>query len=255
MNGNLTLPIIYYHRIASPPAEAPVKDIYMEPERFASQMKWLKRLGFSGINLSQFMDYFDRGEKPARRSIAITFDDGFEDNMDAFSVLHECGFSATIFVVAGCIGRRVNHQFATDSRGELVLSAEQLRRLAREGADIQSHGLTHRRLTKLPEKDAMREIADSKKILEDILGKTVDLFCYPYGDFNPRIEAMAKFAGYRAAISTVHGKTHRPDERYCLKRIPVHYNQGILKFFQYLYFKDYGRAQKKLDAMRGVVNP
>ena len=255
MADNLTIPIIYYHRIAAPPANAPVKDIYMEPERFARQMKWLKRLGIQGINLYQFMDYFEKVEKPARHSVVITFDDGFEDNLDAFSLLNECGFSATIFVVAGSIGRRVNAQFATDSRGEMVLSAEQIRRLAREAADIQSHGMTHRRLTALPEKEAMRELADSKKILEDILGKAVDLFCYPYGDFNSRLEAMVKFAGYRAACSTARGKTHRPDERFCLKRIPVHYKQGTLKFFQYLYFKNYGRAQKKLDAKRGAENP
>lgn len=246
----INVPILYYHLIAAPPALARSTSIYMEPERFARQLAFLKMLGFRDISLPELTQHLDNGTRPQGRRVMITFDDGHLDNYTtALPILHAHDFSATIFVTAGSIGQRIvmrsGHEFGTP-----IVSADQIRELVREGIEIQSHGMTHANLADMSLDDARREIADSKKKLEDITGRPVEYFAYPYGSFRPAHFEMLAEAGYKAAVSTVRGKKHFADERYCLKRIPVHHERSLLGFFHYLCFKHYGRAQAQLDRLR-----
>jgi len=251
----LKLPILYYHKITNPPAEVPRVDIYMEPSGFARQMAFLKLLGIRGINLTEFMNYFESGKKPLSRCVVITFDDGYRDNLtNALPILKKCGFSATIFVMAGFIGQPMKADYA-HPQGELILSKEEICRLVKEGIDIQSHGMTHKPLTTLSESEVMEELIESKRILEGVTERQVSLFSYPFGYFNPRLEELVRQAGYRAAVSTFRGKVHYPEERFCLKRIPVHHGRNLLRFFQYLYLKSYRRSQKRLDSFRASQTP
>lgn len=246
----VTVPIFYYHLIAAPPAAAKSKAIYMEPERFARQLGLLKFLGYRDMSFTELLRHFESGTRPQGRRAMITFDDGHLDNYTtALPILHAHEFSATIFVTAGSIGRRLRLRSGSDD-GTPIVSAEQIMSLVREGIDIQSHGMTHGNLADMPLEDARREIVDSKKILEDITGRAVEYFSYPYGSFRPAHFEILEEAGYKAAVGTVRGKKHFPGERYCLKRIPVHHERSLAGFLYYLCFKSYGRAQAQLDRLR-----
>ncbi len=249
----LTVPILYYHLIAPPPALARSKSIYMEPDRFDRQLGLLKLLGYRDLSFYELARHLDDGTRPRGRRAMITFDDGHLDNYTAaLPILHAREFSATIFVTAGFIGRRLVLR-SGDEYGTPILSAEQIKELVREGIDVQSHGLTHGNLADMSADDARREIVESQKILEDITGRPVEYFSYPYGSFRPAHFEMLAEAGYKAAVSTVRGKKHFAAERYCLKRIPVHHERSLLGFLHYLCFKSYGRAQKQLDRLRERV--
>jgi peptidoglycan/xylan/chitin deacetylase (PgdA/CDA1 family) len=246
----ITVPILYYHMIATPPAGSTAKSIYLDPARFARQLKLLKLLGYRQIGLDELSRHLESGSRPPGRRVLITFDDGHLDNYTtALPLLRAQGFTATIFVTAGYIGRRLRLRSSNDPQGKPIVSAEQIRQLIREGIDVQSHGLTHGNLVEMPLEQARREIRESKKILEDITGRPVEYFSYPYGSFRPAHMELLAESGYRAAVSTVRGKAHYPGERYCLKRIPVHHERTLLGFIQYLYFKSYRRAQRQLDRL------
>jgi peptidoglycan/xylan/chitin deacetylase (PgdA/CDA1 family) len=254
----LTVPILYYHLIKPVPADAPNASIYVEPHRFARQLGLLKLLGYRGIGFDEFMDHLEAGTKPvgrrrrSDRTVMITFDDGHEDNFtQALPILKEHGFSATIFVVAGHVGRSLRLRSSAGPEGERILSRDQIRELVREGMDVQSHGMTHANLADLPADKAEEEIRRSKEILEDITEKPVRYFAFPYGSFRPAHLDMVAQAGYRAAVSTVRGKTHSLDERFCLKRIPVHHDLSLPRLVNVLWFKSYRRAQAQLDLQRG----
>ncbi|MCE5230681.1 polysaccharide deacetylase family protein [bacterium] len=250
---SITIPILYYHLIAAPPAGVKSKSIYMEPERFSRQLSLLKFLGYRDIGFDEFTHYLEASAPPPGRRVMITFDDGHADNCTAaMPVLKEHGFGATIFVTAGYIGKRLNMRIGGEAP---IVSADQIRELVRNGIDVQSHGMTHANLADMSLDDARREIVDSKKILEDITGRPVEYFSYPYGVFKPRHIELLKEAGYRAAVSTARGKTHFSAERYCLKRIPVHHERSLFGFVQYLWFKSYDRAQAKLDRQREGKKP
>ena len=68
-------------------------------------------------------------------------------------------------------------------------------------ATIGSHGLTHIRLNQVPEDVALKEIKDSKKILESITKKKVSLFSFPHGEFNNNHLEFARSCGYQRVFS------------------------------------------------------
>jgi len=249
--ARLAVPILYYHLIGAPPAGATRDSIWMEPERFDRQLGLLRRFGYRDITPDAFMECLETGRRPEGRRVMITFDDGHLDNFTvARPILMRHGFRAVIFVVAGSVGGRLKLRASVDPAGEPIMTAEQLRELAREGHAIGSHGMTHANLAQMSDDEAREELTRSKATLEAIIQRPVLYYSFPYGSFRPAHLAMLERAGYRAAFSTVRGRAHALEERFCLKRVPIHHGTGTLGFFNDLWFKSYRRAQAQLDRQR-----
>jgi peptidoglycan/xylan/chitin deacetylase (PgdA/CDA1 family) len=70
-------------------------------------------------------------------------------------------------------------------------------------------------------RDAHEEIVASKKKLEDLLGRPVEDFCYPYGDWNESVRDLVMEAGYRTACTTEFGVNTPPVSPLELRRITV----------------------------------
>jgi peptidoglycan/xylan/chitin deacetylase (PgdA/CDA1 family) len=110
------------------------------------------------------------------QGVVLTFDDGFANFAEeAWPILHRLAFKATVFAVVDRIGQTADWLSSGD-RPRLMNMAT-LRQLAGQGVEIGSHTLTHPRLAALPVTAQRREIADSKKKLEDSLGQAVLHFC------------------------------------------------------------------------------
>jgi peptidoglycan/xylan/chitin deacetylase (PgdA/CDA1 family) len=71
--------------------------------------------------------------------------------------------------------------------------------LSSEGLEIGAHGVSHVPLWGLAEEELAKEVGDCKAILEDVLGKEVQMFCYPQGRFDRNVVRAVKRAGYRGA--------------------------------------------------------
>ena len=97
--------------------------------------------------------------------------------------------------------------------------------MARSGVmAIGSHTHSHVILTRCRPEVAAGELAASKKTIEDRLALTCDLFCYPNGrrgDFDPNTARLVRDAGYRCALTTVHGNNGHDADVYTLKRYPM----------------------------------
>jgi len=65
--------------------------------------------------------------------------------------------------------------------------------------EVGAHSLNHLDLTKVSSAQARREIEGSKIYLEDLLGHSVPMFCYPDGRYNEAIKKMVKDSGFMAA--------------------------------------------------------
>jgi glycosyltransferase involved in cell wall biosynthesis len=88
------LRILYYHNIAVAPPGAALAKLYVTPDDFARQMACLKRLGLCGVSIGEGLWHLARHR--ADRVIALTFDDGYADNLHyAAPILHEYRFGAT----------------------------------------------------------------------------------------------------------------------------------------------------------------
>jgi peptidoglycan/xylan/chitin deacetylase (PgdA/CDA1 family) len=95
----------------------------------------------------------------------------------------------------------------------------QIRQWLKAGHEIGSHSVTHRNLRRLNDADALLEIRDSKKALEDRFGVQVEHFCYPFGGWNPRVSQLVQEAGYRTACTMDFGVNGSPIRNFELRRI------------------------------------
>jgi peptidoglycan/xylan/chitin deacetylase (PgdA/CDA1 family) len=187
--------ILMYHAIARP-AEDPNR-ICVSPRRFEAQMLHLKRRGLRGVSVRELLRAKERNH--AERLVGITFDDAYENFLyAAVPVLEKLGFSATVFAVGGMLGA----ENIWDERPRMrLLDVRGIREAAKRRMEVASHGMSHIRLTGLPATQLEREVAESRRVLSEVLDEAVGGFCYPYGSVDPAATRAARRAGYSYACA------------------------------------------------------
>lgn len=98
------LAILNYHNVAPVPDGMRMPQLYVSLRQFAQQMRWLRRVGVTGVTLSAGMRRLRAGK--AAGCIAITFDDGYADDLvHAAPILRDQQFAAACFIVSDYIGK------------------------------------------------------------------------------------------------------------------------------------------------------
>jgi peptidoglycan/xylan/chitin deacetylase (PgdA/CDA1 family) len=157
--------------------------------------------------------------------VSLTFDDGYSSFKSlGYRILMEQGIRATIYAVAGLIGKTNLWDSNIGDRSEPLMTADELRELCAAGYEISSHGMTHAHLTELSDAELRVEVADSKKLIEDLIGAPVAGFGYPYGQWDARIREAVMEAGYVYAASTRKGVIRPGQDMYDIPRINVRWN-------------------------------
>jgi peptidoglycan/xylan/chitin deacetylase (PgdA/CDA1 family) len=141
--------------------------------------------------------------------IALTFDDATDDHFEVALELDRRHMKGIFFVPPG--------RLDTPS----FLDASQLRSIDGQGHVVGAHGLNHMPLPELSTEDRLREVRDSKRMLEDLLGHPVDLFAPPGGAYVPSLPAELAEHGYVAARSMIWGTYESVDERWHIPCVPV----------------------------------
>ncbi|MFZ3062226.1 MAG: polysaccharide deacetylase family protein [Actinomycetota bacterium] len=229
------VPVIRYHRVAPRRALGLREPLWF----FDLQMRYLKWRGYQTVSLNDVVEYVEKGKRLPRRSMVITFDDGYEDNyFYAEPVLRKYGFKATIFVVVNGVGGTNFWDEGSRAPRLRMLSWQEIKRLQKRGVDIESHTLNHRHtiMTLMTEEELRREILGSRVILEEKLGRPVRFLSYPYGEMNPRLERIVKESGYRGAVSVQDGGNGKNVDVYDLKRIRIQGRDGFSGFLDFLWF-------------------
>lgn len=109
--------ILMYHRIAEEPLD-PWR-LCVSPTNFTQQLEVLRSMGLRLVHVSRLAEELANGDLP-RRTVAITFDDGYSDNIEcAHPILQQYDASATFFVTAGYVGR--NEEFWWDVLDRIFL--------------------------------------------------------------------------------------------------------------------------------------
>jgi len=151
---------------------------------------------FSSVNS---IDIINTDTPSTATTTAITFDDGLRSFYDcAYPMLEERGIKSTLFPVAGLIGRRGDWDVIGKPQH---ISATMLREISNSGHEIGSHSLTHANLVWLNDNELIKELRDSKSILEDITGTAVRSLSFPFGSWNKRVWEAAKSVGYKYATA------------------------------------------------------
>lgn len=167
------------------------------PERFSSQMEWLRRHGLRGVDVGTLLAA--RHEDRASRMVGLTFDDGYAGVLEhAVPVLRKNGFTATMFVLADRLGETNDWD---DGTPWPLLSRSGVAELAAAGMEIGSHGATHTALAGADPATLAAEVAGSRDALRDLTGQPVAGFAYPYGATDQRVIDAVAEAGYGYACA------------------------------------------------------
>jgi len=203
------VPVLCYHQIRNNLANDSKRahDDIISPDKFREHIKMLADSGYHTILPDQLYNYLVFNSKLPEKPIMITFDD---TDMDQFTVgnatLKKYGFKGVYFIMTVSIGRkgRINY-----------MTKENIKQLSDEGNIIASHTYDHKNFAQFTDEDWKTQIDEPTKKLEQITGKKVEYFAYPYGVYKASSLYKLKEHGFKAAFIL---STNR-DENYPLYTI------------------------------------
>lgn len=235
LRQHYVVPIIMYHSVSL--VSDPDKKLEISVGAFERQMRFLKKHHYNVLTLENLANLIGQKKKIPPRAIAVTFDDGYKDNYThAFPILKKYKIPATIFIIINEVGRpqgdRLSWEDILDMQSSGIIT-------------FGGHTLDHEPLVDLKsDQDLKRQIFDSKRVLEEKLGREVTLFCYPHGIFNVKIRQLVIDSGYRVAVATNPGRDYPDDDIFALKRLRISENSKNLFVFWfettgfYTFFKE-----------------
>jgi peptidoglycan/xylan/chitin deacetylase (PgdA/CDA1 family) len=113
--------VLMYHKVTEPDTD--IWDLAVSPAHFEQQLRVLKQLGIVVSTSELSKRLHQRNLK--RRSVAITFDDGYLDNyLHARPLLEKYQLPATFFIVSGNVG--LDQEFWWDELAAILLLSEHL---------------------------------------------------------------------------------------------------------------------------------
>jgi peptidoglycan/xylan/chitin deacetylase (PgdA/CDA1 family) len=204
-NGGM-LRVLMYHRVSRQRVDA----FTISPRRLQRHLALLTAR-YEVVSPDLVLRSIEARSPLPDRAVLLTFDDAYLDYREnAYPLLRSLGLQALLFVPTDHLGDGEAGSgpgpVDASSHGR-TLDWTHLREM-QDVFTIGSHGMSHQMLTRLPRARAAREIAESKRLLEDRLGATVSFFSYPYGKpeaYDQELETMVRRSGYRASFVTVGG--------------------------------------------------
>lgn len=203
------IPILMYHYIEDVSSSTRMAALYLSPAIFEEQLQAIKLNHYNPIFASEAAKSL-RDKKPLpARSLALTFDDGYEDFYDnVYPLLKKYDIKATLYVIINRI----------DQPG--YVSETELKELSLSRfVEIGSHTFNHPDLKLGNTREADWEIKESKKGLERITGRPVLTFAYPFGRYNYEDVEIASSTGYLGAVTVDPGSSQSDNSLYLLKRL------------------------------------
>jgi peptidoglycan/xylan/chitin deacetylase (PgdA/CDA1 family) len=169
-SGTTRIPVILYHHINKIPDNSGERLLNVTPETFLAQMNYLSSKGYRTLSMSEFLAILATNQNPVQKSVVITFDDGYQDTItNALPVLQKFGFKATWFIPLN----------------KSEISKADIKALSDAGMDIGSHTMDHASLKYLTtDKQRQYEVGQSVTNIQNITGKPVLAFAYPYCVYN-----------------------------------------------------------------------
>lgn len=210
-----------YHQIdATPPRGTPMRGMVVSPATFASHMRWLRLLGYQGLSMGEILPYL-RGQCQGK-VVGITFDDGYRNNLElALPILLRYGHRATVYAVSRRLGQDNAWDAGLAVPRKALMAATDLRTWVYAGMEVGAHTCTHEDLSQLSATLAREQIEACKAELEDVIGREVLHFCYPYGRYTEAHVEMVQRAGYLSATTVARGRVKSGDDFYRLPRVLI----------------------------------
>ena len=246
---NLGIPILYYHKVL-PKMPKYKKSSVVLLKNFDKQMHYLKRKGYTTISLESLSNYLDNKQQLPKKSVLITFDDGYYSVYKyAYPILERHGMKAIIFLSSNFINGGKNPEKVTlcspsiksnlnalkdikqNPDSYLPLSWNNVHFLKSRGYSFGSHMMNHANLSKLSDLQLAKELKASKKKIELKINKNVFALSYPSGGYNCKvINFLKNKTNYKLAFTSQYGFVTKNMNKLELKRINIRDDDSLFIF-------------------------
>jgi peptidoglycan/xylan/chitin deacetylase (PgdA/CDA1 family) len=202
------VPVLVYHQISTPENPLAAKSDVIEISRFSEQMEYLHANGYQTISTRQLVDFMRHGSHVPEKAVVLHFDDGWKSVLAALPILKRYDFKAAFWIIAG---KGIGGDYL--DWGSIVALSRNPR------YEVYSHTMTHPwnpennlvtwELSKIPGKsisDIDWELRESKRVLEERLGRPVPYLAWPIGAYNDPLISAAVRAGYSALFTIDMGR-------------------------------------------------
>lgn len=227
------IPVLMYHKIPNEELASKHK-IYVTKENFKMQMEWFSKNNFTSITFSD-LHSFRSGVTPfidfPKKPFIISFDDGYKDNLtNAAPILKEMGMKAVIYLLAD--ESVTNNYWDLDGAEPVseIMSLEEKKDLLNNYSfELGSHGFRHQKMTELSHDQVVRELQDSKIILEKVFNQKILSYAYTYGIRSNNASKLAENAGYSFAVNTDSGGLRFEEDPFSIFRVNIFPQDGPLQ--------------------------
>ena len=201
-------------------------ELSVPPEALHNQLARLIQSGYTPATAAE-------AARGGGELLHVTFDDAYRSVLLALPVLEELEVHATLFVCSGLAdsGARLAvpelaEQVARVPEELETLPWDELRKLSERSVEIGSHTVTHPHLPTLPDDELEWELVESKRRIEEEIGRPCRFLAYPYGDQDLRVREAARAAGYEGAFALPTGTEW--GDRFQIGRIGVYRSDSRL---------------------------
>ena len=221
--------ILMYHAVGT--GSEPASRYVIPNSRLLRQMRWLKRRGYRVLTFREYLRLRRENELAPRKSVIVTFDDGYADFHDAgHPVLQQVDFPATMFVVSGAVGSSNKWDGSGALRERPTLSWQALDEMQRGSVECGAHSRSHVALTAISPARRREEIEGCLADLKDRLPSVLPVYSYPYGKWDEDVEAEIARAGFEGACTVMPGMNVANTPPFRLRRTEVYGTDNLLQF-------------------------
>jgi peptidoglycan/xylan/chitin deacetylase (PgdA/CDA1 family) len=208
------VPILEYHAIETPTTGEAFPELFVEPQDFRAQMRWLDDRGYEAVTLDQVEEaWYERGRLPIK-PIVVSFDEGYPSQYSsAFGVLEKRDWPGVLNLLA---------------RGSELPDAD-VEKMLDAGWELASKTTTNIDLTIVDSTTLEHEVAGSRRILRRRFGVPVKNFCYPFGRYDTSVISAVSRAGYVGAQTEIAGVADA-GHPYIIDRIQILLSDGLTGF-------------------------
>lgn len=200
--------------------------VYMTIENYEEQLKKLHEMDFYTPTEEELLEWLDGKHGLPEKSIIIRIDIGLpqKDYELGFQILEKYNFKAILFILTDML---------PENESESKVGWDTIQRYIEKGTVIPaSHGTYHPRYSKISESEALWDALNSKKIIEEKVGREIHFFAYPYDNIGHDEALLGHFKMLFATFGTNYAHAGNP-------RVGTYYPYIQSGFFNWEKFDNY----------------
>ena len=205
------VPVLCYHQIREWRGNESrgVKDVVVPRAAFKSQLQLLADSGYQTVLPDDLYAYLTTGKPLPAKPIMLTYDDS---DLDQYKIaapeMKKHGFKGVFFIMTVSLGRSI------------YMNRAQVKELSDEGHVIALHTWDHKNVKKYADGDWETQIVKPVRQLEEITGKKIRYFAYPFGAWNKEAIPELKKYDIKAAFQ-LSAKRDSTEPLYTIRRMIV----------------------------------